>query len=184
MDLMEGIYSRRSIRGYQEEPLTKEVINKLLEAATLAPSASNGQPWSFAVIRGSGAIKGYSDRAKAYLLEIMGDKDPRGYRNALLNPDFNIFYNTGTLIIIYAKHQGGAGDCCLAAQNLMLAAHAAGLGTCWIGMGTPFMDTKEFKSEMGIPLEYKAVAPLAAGIPAESRSGYVRNQPEIVAWKE
>lgn len=184
MDLMEGIYSRRSIRSFTEELVSKEMIDKLLEAATLAPSASNGQPWAFAVVEGSQIIKGYSDRSKAHLLEVMGDEDPRGYKKALSNPGFNIFYDAGTLIIIYSKHKGGFGDCCLAAQNLMLAAHAAGMGTCWIGLSTDFFDTEEFKSEMGIPLEYKAVAPLAVGYPGESRSGYLRKPPEIVVWKK
>ena len=186
MNIMEAIYGRRSVRNYQEEAVPKEVLNKLLEAAVMAPSASNAQPWAFAVFQDRDLLKNFSDRAKSYFLDFMKDKpDPHGYQAKLSNPRYNMFYNANTLVIIYAisdKHPA-VGDCCLAAQNLMLAAHAQELGTCWIGFATPFLDSAEFKEEMNIPQAYKAVAPIIAGYPQKYSSSFSRKPAQVLAWK-
>lgn len=184
MDILEGIYTRRSIRSYTGKAVSREMIHKLLEAATLAPSASNRQPWAFAVFEGSGRLKNFSDKSKVCYLHKLGDDDPRGYRKTLSHPKFNIFWNACTLIVIYAKDRTGSGDCCLAAQNLMLAAHALGLGTCWIGFAVPYLDSEEFKNQAGIAREYEAVAPIIVGYPKISPSGYSREVPEILCWKD
>jgi nitroreductase len=186
MDLMDAIQTRRSIRKYKDEPVPKETINQLLTTATLAPSASNSQPWAFVVVQDTQLLKNYSDRAKALLLQSMDDKpDTQGYKALLANPDFNIFHNAGTLIIIYASFNSPftAGDCCLAAQNLMLAAYAQGLGTCWIGFSRLLLDNADFKQELGIPLTYKAVAPIIIGYPEISPAAVSRNPPQVLAWR-
>jgi nitroreductase len=186
MDLKQAIYTRRSIRKYKNEPVSKEMIAKLLEAATLAPSASNSQPWSFVVIQDSELLKTCSDRAKSFCLKRMqAQPDPHNYRALLSNPDFNIFYDAGTLVIIYGNKQTTAyGDCCLAAQNLMLAAHAAGLGTCWIGFSSALFDDPDFKAELGIPRDLTAVAPIIVGYPEFTPSEYTRNPPKIIEYLE
>jgi nitroreductase len=185
MDLIEAISTRRSIRKYKSDPVPKELIAKLLEAATLAPSASNSQPWSFIVIQDAGLLKNYSDRAKSLFLNYISDKpDPHNYKAILANPDFNIFYNAGTLVIIYGNGQPNAfGDCCLAAQNLMLTAHAKGLGTCWIGFSSALFDDPSFKTELGIPQNLSAAAPLIVGYPEFTPSGFTRNPPQVLVWK-
>ncbi len=186
MDLIEAIFSRRSVRNYKNEKVPKEIINKLLEIATQAPSSSNSQPWTFAVIQNPTLLKSYSDKAKKLLLKLMGDNpDPQGYRSKLSSPDFNTFYNASTLIIIYANSDRlqSTGDCSMAAQNLMLAAHSYGLGTCWIGFSTPLVNSDEFKQELGIPLTYKAVAPVILGYPDVSLSTIPKKPPEVLIWK-
>jgi nitroreductase len=185
MDLIDALYTRRSIRKYKSDPVSKEMITQLLEAATLAPSGSNSQPWSFVVIQDIELLKSYSDRAKTLSLKWLNDKpDPNNYKTLLANPDFNIFYNAGTLVIIYGDEKATAyGDCCLAAQNLMLAAHANGLGTCWIGFSSSLFDDLDFKTELGIPQTLTAVAQLIVGYPEFTPSSYTRNPPQILAWK-
>ena len=185
MDLMNALATRRSIRNYQSDPVPRELVAKLLEAATLAPSGSNSQPWSFVVIQDAGLLKSYSDRAKALLLNNMSNKpDPHNYKALLVNPDFNIFYNAGTLVIIYGNDQPTAyGDCCLAAQNLMPAAHDNGLGTCWIGFSTGLFDYPALKTELGIPQNLSAVAPIMVGYPEVIPEGYTRNSPQVLVWK-
>jgi hypothetical protein len=83
----------------------------------------------------------------------------------LADPNYNIFYNAGTLVVICAKPGGlnPAEDCCLAAQNLMLAAHAAGLGTCPIGFARPWLNLSETKKELALPGDFEAVCPLIVG---------------------
>ncbi|PKM90058.1 MAG: nitroreductase family protein [Firmicutes bacterium HGW-Firmicutes-12] len=187
MDVIECIYNRRSIRKFKADPVPVEMINKLLETATLAPSSSNSQPWSFVVIQDVNLLKEFSDRSKAIFLEKTKDNasDPYGYRAKLSKPDFNIFYNASTLITIYAnsKNKLALGDCCLAAQNLMIAANSLGLGSCWIGFAEPLLDSADLKKELGIPPTYYAVSPMILGYPAIIPTGYSRKAPEILFWK-
>lgn len=186
MDIFEAIRTRRSIRNFTEEPVPKAMVEQLLENAILAPSSSNSQPWNFVVIQDKELLKSYSDRAKTLMLKTMeSHSDPYNYIERLSNPDFNIFYNAGTLIIIYSKSQSAlrAGDCCLAAQNLMLSAHANGLGTCWIGFSLQLINSPEFKKELGIPEKYNGVAPLILGYPVELPAPTPRKPVEIITWK-
>jgi nitroreductase len=167
-------------------PVSKELIDQLLRAATQAPSAMNSQPWAFAVIQNNDILKKISDRAKELLLSVLAEKPiMEKYRGALSNPDFNIFYNASTLIIIYAKPEGPhpETDCCLAAQNIMLAARDAGLGSCWIGFAQPLLNLPDLKNELKVPAEYMAVAPLVIGEPAGKITDIPRKEPEILFWK-
>lgn len=186
MELIEVIAQRRSVRNYTGQKVEKHTIEQLIHDATLAPSAMNSQPWAYAVIQDDAMLKTLSDESKAFLLSVM-DEYPQlsKYRTALTNPDFNIFYNAGNLIIIYAKPQGPhpEEDCCLAAQNLMLSACNLGLGTCWIGFSRPLLNKAEVKERLGVPAEYSAVAPLIVGYPQGNFPSIPRQDAEIVFWK-
>ncbi|SDF24775.1 nitroreductase family protein [Sporolituus thermophilus] len=186
MELFDAIQSRRSVRNYSPQAVSKDLLLQLLEAAVQAPSAMNSQPWAFAVIQDRELLNHYSDRAKAFLLSQMDQHPPlTKYRTALANPDFNIFYNAGTLLIVYAVPNGPhpEEDCCLAAQNIMLAAHGLGLGTCWIGFARPLLNLPEVKAELGVPAEYQAVAPLIVGYPASPVPPIPKKPPQILLWR-
>lgn len=185
MELMQAIYSRRSIRRYKSQPVPRELVQQLLAAAVMAPSGSNAQPWSFVIIQDKELLKKYSDRAKVLALEQMRKgTDPYGYQKLLSDPDFNIFYNAGTLIIIYGDQSPTAYvDCSLAAQNLMLAAHGLGLGSCWIGFSSALCNSPEFKEELWIPENLTAVAPLIIGYPDAIPHEFNRKEPQILVWK-
>lgn len=185
MELMDALYTRRSIRKYKDDPVPRELIKKLLDAAVMAPSGSNSQPWSFVVLQEKKQLKSYSDRAKIMFIDFMSKyPDPQDYKKILSDPDFNIFYNAGTLIIIYGdKSPNAYGDCSLAAENLMLAAHSLGLGSCWIGFSFPLFNSPEFKRELGISENLTAVAPLIIGYPEVAPEGYTRKEPEVLVWK-
>ena len=68
----------------------------------------------------------------------------------LIGPGFHIFYHAPSLIVISASQTGpwALEDCSLAAENLMLAAHASGLGTCWIGFAQAWLETAEGKTAL------------------------------------
>jgi len=186
MDLEAAIVGRRSVRNYSSHPVEKEILMKLFSAATYAPSATNSQPWAFAVITDTALLKDLSTRAKSLLIESMREHPwLEKYRAALTNPDYNIFYNAPTLLIIYAKPEGPYPflNCALAAENLMLAAHAYGLGTCWIGFAQPLLDQPELKREFGVPSEYQAVAPIVVGYPQGQTPPIPRKKPEIIFWR-
>jgi nitroreductase len=187
LEILEAITTRRSIRSYNNEAVSRDVVEKLLEAAVMAPSGSNLQPWAFVVLQDKAVLKKYSDQAKTLWLERLKDRpDPQNYKELLSNRDFNLFYNAGTLIIIYGESANYTHmiDCTLAAQNMMLAAHAQGLGTCWIGFSTAFFNSNVIKQELGVPATFEAVAPVIVGYPAEgARRDPSRKPAPVLAWK-
>ena len=100
------------------------------------------------------------------------------------DPAFNIFYDAGTLIVI-CRTEGGHfadADCWLAAENLMLAAAAKGLGTCCIGFAVPVLNTAAVKRELGIPAEGAAVAAIVVGYARGAAPAVPRKAPHILAW--
>ncbi|HVT11148.1 MAG TPA: nitroreductase family protein [Fimbriimonadaceae bacterium] len=173
---------RRAVRDYTDEPVGEATVSQLIEAATLAPSAINAQPWAFAVVQDRDLLKKLSDRAKPMLLRL---DFPVELTQMIANPEFNIFYNAGTLIVICAKPVGEHPDwdCCLAGENLLLAARDMGLGTCVIGFAWSVLDLPETREELGIPADCRIGLPVIVGHPAAFPPGHGRNAPEILSWK-
>jgi nitroreductase len=127
-----------------------------------------------------------SDRAKQLSLARLKPGTPLWEHHAALeDPAFNVFYDGGTLIVICARpaewppHE----DCCLAAQNLMLAAHGLGLGTCPIGFAREALNEPEFRRELGLPDDHEAVLPILLGYPRERPRPTPRDEPRVLAWK-
>jgi nitroreductase len=150
------------------------------------------EPWGFVVIQDKARLKRYSDRAKAMLLEPSvavgwGSAAGRTRHEHLAmigDPAFNIFYDAGTLIVV-CRRTGGAfadADCWLAAENLMLAATAKGLGTCCIGFAVGVLNAADVKRELGIPEEGAAVAPIIVGAARERAAPVPRQPPKILKW--
>lgn len=182
MDVKEAIYARRAVRDYTDEPVSEQVVRKLIDAAIQAPSGMNRQTWAFVVVQDLDLLKSLSDRN----LEIMRQGPNAAKIESLVgNKEYNSFYNAGTLILICAKPEGerAAWDCCLAGENLMLAARAMGLGTCPIGFSWPVFGEREIKEQLGIPENYEAVLPIIVGWPKAFPPGAERNPPEILSWK-
>jgi nitroreductase len=188
MSLTEAIYERRSVRSYASQRLDHTVILSLLKAAVWAPTAVHEEPWKFVILQDKSALRQLSDRAKPLFLEEAhrAHLDRGGHTfDSFAQPDFNIFYNAGTLILICAKPMGPfvVADCWLAAENLMLAACAMGLGTCVIGSAVPALNTAEIKAELGVPAECTVIAPIIVGVPSGETPRTTRKEPEILTWK-
>lgn len=185
VSITDAIYNRHVIRSYLADEVEPAIIHKLLNAAVHAPTAMHQEPWSFAVIQDLNMLKSLSDYAKELVRkEVQGPQAQRMLD--LINQDgYNVFYNAGTLLVIYTKHKGHfvAADCWLAAENLMLAAYELGLGSCVIGFAVSALNSEEWKAKLGIPAEMEAIAPIIVGyraggdVPVTSRK-----EPEIVAW--
>ena len=130
----------------------------------------NQQPWAFAVVEDAGVLRRISERAKKLsLAHIQPGTALADQRSRLEDPAFDVFYDARTLIVVCA----GPGvmhvseDCCLAAQNLMLAAHGLGLGTCPVGLARDALNEPDLKGELGIPPDHAAVFPIIVGYPRE-----------------
>jgi nitroreductase len=181
MEVLSALYGRHAVRRYAGEAMSRESIEELVNAAIQAPSAMNLQPWAFAIVQGADRLKAYSDRAKAYLLSVPDGVTP--HARDLLGEHLNLFYGAPALIVICAtsQEQQAAEDCCLAAQNLMLAAFAAGLATCPIGFARPWLILPDTKHEIGIPAELIPVFPLVVGHPDEG-PGSPGRRPAKIIW--
>jgi len=183
MKLEDAIVGRRSVREYTEQALDEQTIRRLVAAAVLAPNAVNQQPWTFTIVRDRSRLDRISREAKAHMLATM----PAGvhsdhFQTVLGDPDFDIFYRAPALIVISASAQGQwiVEDCALAAENLMLAAFAEGLGTCWIGFSQSFLNTPNGKAILGVPEAWVPVAPIIVGRPKAAPPPVPRKQPEIL----
>jgi len=182
MELNEAIFGRRSAREYTSQAVDEGTIGRLIDAAVHAPNAVNQQPWTFTVVRDQSVLDRISREAKSHMLATM----PAGLHSdrfgSLLNdPDFHIFYHAPVLILISATGPGPwiVEDCALAAENLMLAAYAAGLGTCWIGFAQSFLNTPDGKNALGLAAAWVPVAPIIVGHPKAVPPPVPRKGPEI-----
>lgn len=144
MDVFEAVQKRRSIRAYESTPVPKAVLEKILEAARLAPSAGNVQPWHFIVVTDAGK------------------------RERLAESILVRFLKEAPVVIVGCGDQKASPkwfmvDVAIAMQNMVLTATSEGLGTCWIGI---FNESK-VKELLKIPEKFRVVALLALGYPRE-----------------
>ena len=167
MELLEAINGRRSVREYMDAPIDHAVLRELIEAAIQAPSAINQQPWAFIVVTDRAKLDRISDLAKTYLLKASLAAPAHPFREMLNDPKFHLFYHAPALVVIAAAEptDWAIEDCALAAENLMLAAYAKGLGTCWVGFAQHWLATPEGKAALGVPPGYAPIAPIAIGHP-------------------
>jgi nitroreductase len=188
--VLEAIRTRRAVRAYAPDRPGEGSIRMLLDAAIHAPTAMHMEPWGFVIIQDKALLKRYSDRAKVMLLEEHAEllkpfgPSPRERMDKLADPAFNIFYDAGTLIVVCRTISGpyAEADCWLAAENLMLAAHAEGLGSCCIGFAIGLLNEPDVKVELGIPEQGAAVAPIIVGVPLGPVWRASRKPPQILRW--
>ena len=182
MELNTAIADRRSVREYTSAAVDEATIRQLIDAAIAAPNAMNQQPWTFTVVRDQAVLEQISREAKTHMrANISAGEETDHFRSMLANPGFHIFYHAPVLILI-----SGIGaspwlveDCALAAENLMLAAYGAGLGSCWIGFAQSYLGTVEGKNLLGLPAEWTPVAPIIVGRPKATPAPVPRNAPDI-----
>jgi nitroreductase len=182
MDVIEAIYRRRAVREYTSEPVDEETLKSLIDAAIQAPSAVNQQPWSFAVVTDQNLLDRISRESKRHMLaNLPAVAAADHFRKLLSDPNFQIFYHAPALIVIsaLAASPWAVEDCALAAENLMLAAHAAGLGSCWIGFAQSWLGSLAGKAALSLPAAYIPVAPIIVGRPKAAPPPVPRKAPEI-----
>jgi len=184
MEVFEAIRGRRSVREFKPESVSHDLLNQLVDAAALAPSAINEQPWHFTIVTNQAALDNIAANAKACMLEDVAEQ-PDHFRQTLSDPHFHIFYHAPALIVISATSgtRWVTEDCALAAENLMLAAHALGLGTCWIGFAQRWLETDEGRSALGFASDEQAVAPIIVGHPKTAMPVVARRKPRV-RWRD
>ena len=166
MDTLQAIHTRRSIRTYIDQPVPDELIQKLLAATMQAPSACNQQPWQFIVI---------DDRA-------ILTKIPTFMPNAAMvaNAPLAILV-CGDLHMHVEKSEGyWVLDCAAAVENMLLAAHALGLGAVWCGVYPRDKRMDDLRQLVGLPKNVIAHSLVVLGYAAEQVPAEDRYRPERV----
>ncbi len=182
MTLIDEIKTRRSVRKYTEQPVTKEDLQVLLEAASFAPSAHNAQPWRFMVLTEYQSKADLANSmAKAWLRELGKDHVPKKTRLKLAQTSVNQFTKAPVLVLACmtledmekypdTERQQYERDLAIqslaaAIQNLLLAAHAKGLGACWYC--APIFCKLAVRKVLRIPEKVEPQALITVGYPAE-----------------
>jgi nitroreductase len=174
MEVIEAIHSRRSIRSYEARPVARELVESVIWDAAQAPPPFAGQvPWVFNAFEGVERIASYGARAKLYARDHRPPEADWGWVD---NPDFEIFWGAPVLVIISGRTE----DCCRAGQNLMLSAHARGLGTCWVGSPMLWLRDEATMTELGIPAGFDPVSAFCLGYPKQTPARQTRAKPSIL----
>lgn len=162
MDVFEVIRARKSVRKYKPGPIADADLGKILEAARLAPSAGNRQPWRFIIVQDEIRKKSVAEAAnsQAFL------KDAAAIVVASCDPD--------------ASAKWCEKDTMIALEHIALAATALGYGNCWIGA----FNEDELKRLLKIPEKIKIVALLPIGTPNEKPSPKPRRDFHEIFYKE
>ncbi len=182
--LLALIKTRRSIRRYTPESIPQETLLRLLEAATWAPSAHNRQPWRFAVL----AHPADKERLAAAMgARLRADRTADGDDPAAIERDVARSYArlTGAAVLIVVclsmadmDHYPDARrannerllavqSTAMAAQNLLLLAHAEGLGACWVC--APLFTPELVRETLHLPADWEPQGLISLGYPAETR---------------
>ena len=162
MDCISALKTRRCVRVYTGEPVPPEVLRDLVDCGRLAATARNVQPWEFVVVT-----------APPMLSAIAAVTD------------FGRFIAQAAACIVVLCHETKyyLEDGCNASQNILVAAHAHGLGGCWIaGDKKPYAET--VRRMVGAPDGFRLISLLAIGRPAENPEKEKRPLSEVLHWEK
>ena len=164
MDAIQALMSRRSIRRYTREGVSDDIVKQLLEAAMSAPSAGNEQPWQFVVIR------------QRQVLDAIPSIHP--YSQMLKEASLGIVVCGDLSLEVYKGFW--VQDCSAATQNMLIAAHALGLGAVWLGF-YPFEDrVAGLKRMLSLPEQIIPLSLVSIGWPGEQKRPAERYRQERV----
>jgi coenzyme F420-0:L-glutamate ligase / coenzyme F420-1:gamma-L-glutamate ligase len=196
--IMDVIRQRRSLRKYRDKPVPRTIIEELLTAAIWAPSAHNRQPWRFAVIE-TPARKEHLARAmgKRLRADLEADQTPEQIIAADVNRSYERITGAPVLIALCLSmidmdsyHDAkraqneyimGVQSTAMAGQNFLLAAHAAGLGACW--MCAPLFCPEIVREALELPVDWQPQGLLTVGYPAQTREKTRRPAGDSVLWR-
>jgi nitroreductase len=173
------ISNRQSDRGYTSQPIEKEKIEKILEAARLSPSACNAQPWKFIVVDDQGIKNKLADTTSSKVLGINHFTKQAPVHIVIVMEGANFTSNFGSLV--KRKHFPLI-DIGIAAEHICLAATAEGLGSCMIG----WFDEPAVKKLLNIPKDRRPVLIITLGYPTktEIREKRRKNLIDVVSYNK
>ena len=186
--ILSAIQGRQSVRDYTNHQVPDDLIRKIIAAGIQAPTALGLQPWRFVVVRDRDLMQRISDYCKPILAEgIEGEPHYPGtefFLAALKDPGYSIFYNAPVLILILGAQEVVSSiiDCALCAENMLLAAWALGLGSCWVGSAALVEQDPDLLTALKVPGDHRIVAPLIFGYPATPLPPIRERRDPQVTW--
>jgi len=176
--VLNAIRERRSIRKYEPTAVLTEVVDQLLYAAAMSPTAMNKQEWEFIVVTDRKTINDLSVRVKKQM-GLIGYAQK--FAERFTSKEDLIFYSAPLLVIVTAPkdNEWAHIDCGILAQTMFLAAHSLGLGSCYIGFARTLNKDADALKMLGVPPEGEIVAPLIFGYAAEKK-GLQKREPKVV----
>ena len=167
MELKEAIRKRQSIRDYEDRPIPEDKLTRVLEAARLAPSASNRQPWKFIVVKEKERRQELAQAANGQA--FVGEA-----------PIIIVAVATNVEHVMPCGVHSHPVDLAIAVDHMTLAAAGEGLGTCWIGA----FSQQRVKDILAVPEQYRVVTLFPLGFPRRERDLKMRkNLEEIVCYE-
>ena len=198
MDVVEAIKTRRSIRRFEEKIVPDELLSKIVDAARWAPSGDNAQAWVFIIIKDRQLKENIQsflcDRALRYIESVEGKKELEKYGldirlkwlEAIQSQNFQEHVSKAPVVIAIFGDVSSPYyiyDCCAATQNLILSAHAFGLGSCWIDPGiSDELTESQIRNLLNVPENLRIVSLVAVGFPAETPKPRPRKDIEAIAF--
>ncbi len=196
--VLRALFTRRSLRRYQPDAVPHELIERLLTAAIWAPSAHNRQPWRFAIVESAGQKE---ELAEAMGARLRRDLAADGVSPELIEADAARSYDRITsapvLIAIcltmsdmdsypdskrsQAEYIMAVQSVAMAGENLLLAAHEAGLGACW--MCAPLFCPDVVRDTLDLPADWQPQGLITLGYPAQAREKTRRPLEGSVLWR-
>ena len=137
-EVMQNIFTRRSVRSYSPRQLSEQQLGGILDAATYSPTGSNSQSWHFTVVQSPDIIRQLNQAIKAALsaMEVTPDtyRSLAGAIRAAKGENYSFYHNGPTIVIVSNErsYSNAMADCAAALQTIFLAAHSLGIGSCWL----------------------------------------------------
>jgi len=178
-DIFEVINNRRSIREYKDEQIKDEEIEKILNAAIMAPTARGEAPWHFTVIQDKDVLNHINDYVHN-LLKDSGDE----LLEAIAESGRNIMHNAPTVIVVSVKSDATnmQADCSAAIENMLLAAEGLNIGSCWLGLIAAFFKFEDNIKKLHIPDGYTPLYGVSLGYKAGKIPEKPKRSNDVVTW--
>jgi nitroreductase len=167
--VIENMNERRSVRFFDNKPLSKEALQTIISAGILAPSGMNSQGWRFIVVQSNAAKLALSAAAlpkyKAWLADASpAVKERRAKVDAIVSDP--VYYNAPAIVFVIGTGSMTQDyDCPMACANMMLAARSLGIGSCWVYFGLKALEERSIRDMLGIETTEKAFGPILFGYP-------------------
>jgi nitroreductase len=166
MNILEGIYTRRSVREFADQPVEREQLLEIIKAGTWAPSGLNNQPWRFVIVQ------------KTDVKKELGRQTNYGFVIERAPACIAVFVDRTVMYNDVKDHQ--AMGACI--QNMLLAAHAMGLGAVWLG--EILKNAGAVRTLLGLPIEMELMAVVPIGYPKAQKHSSSRKAVSEVLLKE
>jgi nitroreductase len=168
-DQLAFIYSRRSIRVYSPGDVTDDSVTRLLKAAMAAPSAMTKDPWRFIIVRHPATLSALAEALPG------GKMLATATLSVVVCGDLDAAFERQLSFLLQ--------DCSASIENLLLAAHALGLGACWVGVHPSEAAVRRLKGLFGLPSAVIPVAVVSLGLPGEVPGARTRFNPENIHFE-